>query len=54
MRGVSDEVREPIEGDGYALGSLDGLGEGYGFRKIRRELGVKEFGVNAIVLPARL
>lgn len=45
-------VREPIEGDGYAVASLDGLGEGYGFRKIRRDLGVTEFGVNAIVLPA--
>jgi uncharacterized cupin superfamily protein len=42
---------EPIEGDGYAIASLDGLGEGYGFRKVRRELGVTEFGVNAIVLP---
>jgi mannose-6-phosphate isomerase-like protein (cupin superfamily) len=54
VRGVSDEVREPIEGDGYAVGSLDGMGEGYGFRKIRRELGVQEFGVNAIVLPGEL
>jgi quercetin dioxygenase-like cupin family protein len=43
---------EPIEGDGYAIASLDGLGEGYGFRKIRRPLGVTEFGANAIVLPA--
>ena len=49
---MSDEVREPVEGDGYAVGNLDGIGEGYGFRKIRRELGVNEFGVNAIVLPA--
>ncbi len=38
-------------GEGFAAGSLDGLGEGYGFRKVRRELGVDEFGVNAIVLP---
>ncbi len=38
-------------GDGYAVGTLDGIGEGYGFRKIRRELDVKEFGVNAIVMP---
>lgn len=45
------EVNEPIEGDGYAVASLDGLGEGYGFRKIRRGLGVEAFGVNAIVLP---
>jgi len=48
---VSDEVREPIRGDGYAVAALDGLGEGPGFRKIRRELGVNAFGVNAIVLP---
>ena len=48
---MSDEVREPVTGDGYAVGSLDGLGEGFGFRKIRRELDVKELGVNAIVLP---
>ncbi len=38
-------------GDGYAVGSLDGLGDGPGFRKIRRELDVKEFGINAIVMP---
>jgi quercetin dioxygenase-like cupin family protein len=41
-----------IEGDGYAVGALDDLGEGYGFRKVRRGLGVTAFGVNAIVLPA--
>ena len=50
----TDEVREPVEGDGYAVANLDGIGEGYGFRKVRRELGVKELGVNAIVLPADL
>jgi mannose-6-phosphate isomerase-like protein (cupin superfamily) len=44
-------VREPSHGDGFAVAGLDGLGEGYGFRKIRRALDVKEFGVNAIVLP---
>ena len=33
------EVSEPIEGDGYAAASLDGLGEGYGFRRIPRGLG---------------
>ena len=47
-----EEARDPIEGDGYAVANLDGLGEGYGFRKIRSGLGVTEFGVNAIVLPA--
>lgn len=46
-----EEVSRPVRGDGYAVASLDGLGEGYGFRKIRRELGVEAFGVNAIVLP---
>jgi quercetin dioxygenase-like cupin family protein len=40
-----------VEGDGYAVGNLDEMGEGYGFRKIRRELGVKEFGINAITMP---
>jgi quercetin dioxygenase-like cupin family protein len=49
---MSEEVKEVIEGDGFAVGSLDGLGDGYGFRKVRRELGVQEFGVNAIVVPA--
>ena len=38
-------------GDGWAAASLDDLGEGPGFRKIRKELGVTAFGINAIVLP---
>jgi quercetin dioxygenase-like cupin family protein len=38
-------------GEGYAVGHLDDLGEGPGFRKIRDPLGVTAFGVNAIVLP---
>jgi quercetin dioxygenase-like cupin family protein len=38
-------------GDGYAVADLDDLGEGYGFRKIRKILGVTAFGVNAIVIP---
>ena len=37
--------------DGYAFGSIDELGEGYGFRKVRRALGVTAFGVNAVVYP---
>ena len=36
---------------GYAFGSIDKLGEGYGFRKVRHALGVTAFGVNAIVYP---
>ena len=35
----------------YAFGSLDELGTGPGFRKIRKALGVEAFGVNAIVFP---
>ena len=35
----------------HAFGSLDELGEGYGFRKIRAALGVSAFGVNAVVYP---
>ena len=38
-------------GDGWTTANLDDLGEGPGFRKIRRPLGVEEMGVNAIVLP---
>lgn len=38
-------------GDGWAVATLDDLGEGPGFRKIRAALEVKEMGVNAIVLP---
>jgi mannose-6-phosphate isomerase-like protein (cupin superfamily) len=37
--------------NGYAFGSLDELGEGYGFRKVRAPLGVTAFGVNGIVMP---
>jgi mannose-6-phosphate isomerase-like protein (cupin superfamily) len=35
----------------YAKGSIDEMGEGPGFRKIRRELGVTAFGVNAVIYP---
>jgi uncharacterized cupin superfamily protein len=38
-------------GPGYAVANLDDLGDGPGFRKVRRELGVQAFGINAIVLP---
>ena len=36
---------------GYAFGSLDDLGDGYGFRKVRGPLGVTAFGVNVLVVP---
>lgn len=49
---MADEVTETVQGDGYAVANIDGLGEGYGFRKIRTGLGVTAFGINAIVIPA--
>jgi quercetin dioxygenase-like cupin family protein len=36
---------------GYKVSSLEELGEGYGFRKVRQPLGVTAFGVNALVFP---
>jgi mannose-6-phosphate isomerase-like protein (cupin superfamily) len=35
----------------HSFGSLDDLGEGPGFRKVRRALGVSAFGVNGVVYP---
>lgn len=35
----------------HAFTTLDELGDGYGFRKIRTALDVEAFGVNAIVMP---
>jgi quercetin dioxygenase-like cupin family protein len=35
----------------HAFGSLDELGDGPGFRKIRKALDIDAFGVNAIVFP---
>jgi len=40
-----------VDDNGYAVSNLADLGEGYGFRKIRKGLGVTAFGVNAIVIP---
>jgi quercetin dioxygenase-like cupin family protein len=48
---MSDSEAKVAKGEGYAVANLDDLGEGPGFRKIRKELGVTAFGVNAIVLP---
>jgi quercetin dioxygenase-like cupin family protein len=42
-----------VLGVSHAFSSLDELGDGYGFRKVRRALGVEAFGVNAIVYPPR-
>ena len=38
---------------GYHVSSLDELGEGHGFRKVRAALEVTAFGVNGIVFPPR-
>jgi mannose-6-phosphate isomerase-like protein (cupin superfamily) len=48
---VAAEVSDVLEGEGYALANVEALGEGPGFRKVRRELGVTAFGVNAIEIP---
>lgn len=44
-------MTQTTTGDGWAVGSIDGMGEGPGFRKVRQELGVTAFGVNAVILP---
>ena len=49
---ASTDYPKVIRGDGYAIGDLDALGEGPGFRKVRKGLDVTAFGVNAVVLPA--
>ena len=36
---------------GHAFGSIDELGEGFGFRKVRAALGITAFGVNVVVYP---
>jgi mannose-6-phosphate isomerase-like protein (cupin superfamily) len=48
---ASTEYPAVKRGEGYAVGNLDDLGEGPGFRKVRKGLDVTAFGVNAIVLP---
>jgi mannose-6-phosphate isomerase-like protein (cupin superfamily) len=49
---ASSEHPRVKQGEGYAVGHLEDLGDGPGFRKVRKGLGVTAFGVNAIVLPA--
>ena len=50
---MADEtaVHDVVKGDGFAVANVEALGEGYGFRKIRRELGVEAMGINAIAMP---
>jgi len=45
---MSDQI---VATEGYSVASLDALGEGWGFRKVRKPLGVTAFGINAVVLP---
>ena len=44
-------MTQTTTGDGWAVGSIDAMGDGPGFRKVRKELGVTAFGVNAVVMP---
>jgi mannose-6-phosphate isomerase-like protein (cupin superfamily) len=48
---MADEVQEVVQGEGYAVGNVNALAEGPGFRKVRQALGVTAFGVNAIEIP---
>jgi mannose-6-phosphate isomerase-like protein (cupin superfamily) len=47
----ASEYPKVKQGEGYAVAQLDDLGDGPGFRKVRKGLGVTAFGVNAIVMP---
>ncbi len=47
----TEEAGGVVTGDGYAVGNIDDMADGPGFRKIRRELGVTAFGINAIAIP---
>jgi mannose-6-phosphate isomerase-like protein (cupin superfamily) len=49
---ADEEAHEVVSGAGYAVGNIDALGHGGGFRKIRQALEVKALGINAIVMPA--
>src|SRR4051794_4548505 len=48
---MGEEVRDVVQGEGYAAANVDALSDEPGFRKIRRTLGVTAFGVNAIEIP---
>ncbi|MGH2912633.1 MAG: cupin domain-containing protein [Solirubrobacteraceae bacterium] len=48
----ASEYPKVTVGEGYAVAEdLDALGDGYGFRKLRKGLGVTAFGVNVISMP---
>jgi uncharacterized cupin superfamily protein len=48
---MAEEVREVVEGEGWAAANVDALSDQPGFRKVRRALGVTAFGVSAIEIP---
>jgi mannose-6-phosphate isomerase-like protein (cupin superfamily) len=49
---AEDEAHEVVKGEGYAVGNVDALGHGGGFRMIRLALDVTALGINVIVMPA--
>jgi quercetin dioxygenase-like cupin family protein len=51
MEAAGSDYPGVTSGEGYAVAHLEDLGDGPGFRKVRKSLGVTAFGVNAIVLP---
>ena len=52
MGQTADQLRQEIDDKlDDAAANIDAIGEGPGFRKVRRALGVTAFGVNAIELP---
>ncbi len=48
---ASSEFPKVTSGEGYSVAHLEDLGDGPGFRKVRKGLEVTAFGVNAIILP---
>jgi uncharacterized cupin superfamily protein len=48
---AAEPETEVVAGEGYAVANVDNIGDQYGFRKIRRELGVTAFGMNAVAIP---
>ena len=48
---AAEPETEVVAGEGYAVANVDSIGDEYGFRKIRRELGVTAFGMNAVAIP---
>jgi mannose-6-phosphate isomerase-like protein (cupin superfamily) len=48
----SNQVFDVVRGAGYAVGNIEAMGDGYGFRKVRRELDVSAFGINVLVMPS--